>query len=325
MGQEPDRIKKGVDLSAFSLWGGERLIDGEQAILAGISGGVDSMVLLELLLRLFTGRIVVCHVNHGLRGEESDGDEELVRGVAEEKGLRYLRAYGDVNAMAKNRGVSVELAARDFRRECFMRWSEECSANVLFLAHHANDQAETVLFNLCRGGGARGISPMRKYSENLTVIRPLLECKRSEIVEYARTHQIKWREDSTNAHPVAARNRLRLEVLPALEDVMQRSVVEKLSQAARLEESRILALREAIEGMNLLDPQGRLYLPKVLPLGGALRRTIVHWYLSIKEVSDISFELVEEVEGILRSNSSSKVNLPGNKFARRKEKRLIIE
>lgn len=312
-------------LSGFSLWGNEFPAGESSLLLAGISGGVDSMVLLEHLWSLFGDRIVVCHINHGLRGEESDGDEKMVREEAERRGLVFLTLRGDVNQLSADRGISVELAAREFRKECFEKWADEVSATVLFLAHHANDQAETVLFNLCRGGGARGIRRTHERDSGLLVIRPLLTCAREEIVQYARENGIQWREDSTNAHPVATRNRLRLEALPLLEDIMQRSVVRKLAQAGQLENERAMALDEAMEILDLLDSQGRLYLPKVNEMGESLRKAVIHWYLRYNRVTDISRELVDGIESILSSDSPAKMNLPGNRFARRKEKRLFIE
>lgn len=294
-------------------------------VLVGVSGGVDSMVLLDLLALRYGSRLVVCHVNHGLRGGASDGDEEFVREEAASRGLRFLSRHGDVNELACRRKISMELAAREFRYECFFAWGEKTGARALFLAHHANDQAETVLFNLCRGSA--GLVGMRAVCERsgLTLLRPLLGVARAVIVRYAQKRGLSWREDATNEQPVAARNRMRAEAIPLLGAIVERDVAEKISQAARLAEQKDKALREAVENMSLLDSQRRLFLPAVLSCGRELRGVILHWYLEKCGVPRLSESLVESVEELLHTESSSRLMLPGGHLLRRKEKRLFVE
>ena len=294
-------------------------------LLIGVSGGVDSMVLLHLLYPLCGSRLVVCHVNHGLRGEASDGDEEFVRSHCRKWELSFVSCRGEVAVRAERDKVSVELAAREFRYDCFSRWAEEYGASVLFLAHHANDQAETVLFNLCRGSA--GLAGIRSVSERrgLRLVRPLLGVARRDIQAYAGRHGLTWREDATNEQPVAVRNEIRAEVVPALERIMGRDVVGKLSQAARLASEKEAALLEAVAGMSLLDPQGRLYLPRVLACGRELRRVILHWYLVRGAVSGISEAMVSAAEGLLVPGAPARIMLPGGRLLRRKERRLFVE
>ncbi len=294
------------------------------ALLVGVSGGVDSMALLACLHARYGGRLIVCHVNHGLRGEEADGDESFVRLRAETLGVKFLSKKGNVAALAAEAGLSMESAARAFRYECFREWSRECGTPVLLLAHHANDQAETVLFNLCRGGaGARGMRPVSER-DGLTLIRPLLALSRPQIETFARASGLVWREDRTNAQPVAVRNELRNEVIPALERIMRRPVCEAISRAAELEWERALALDELLERENLLDPQGRLFLPKIETFSPELRRAALYWYLKRNRIAGLSRELVLRVETLL-TGACSCVNLPGGGCARRREKRLFIE
>lgn len=295
------------------------------AVLVGVSGGVDSMVLLDVLVPLYGSRLVLCHVNHGLRGGASDGDEEFVRRESARRELRFVSSLGNVNERACREKISVELAAREFRYECFSAWGEEMGAKVLFLAHHANDQAETILFNLCRGSA--GLAGIRAVSERagLTLLRPLLGVSRAEIVRYALARGLCWREDATNDLPVAARNRIRAEVIPALEAIVGRHVVEKISQAARLAEQKDKALREAVENMSLLDSRGRLFLPAVAACGHELRGVILHWYLEKCGVPRLSESLVQAAEELLDTESASRLMLPGGHLLRRKEKRLFVE
>lgn len=295
-------------------------------LLAGISGGVDSMVLLHLLFPVYRERLIVCHINHGLRGRDADLDQELVESVARKMGLECLIQKGDVEGYARAKGISIELAAREFRYQWFNEWAKKTGAGVLFLAHHADDQAETVLFNLCRGGGGlKGMSAASVTGGGLILSRPLLGCLRRDIQEYACSQGIKWREDHTNSLPVAVRNKLRLQVVPLLEEIMHRPVTARIAKAAELEKERSEALSWLLESMELTDPQGRLYLPKVVPVPPSLRRAIIHWYLVRNKVSGISSEMVDEVERILEPSGPAKYNLPGGGCVRRKEKRLIIQ
>lgn len=314
-----------VEPAGFPFPGTLALVPEAGAVLVGVSGGVDSMVLLDLLVPLYGSRLVLCHVNHGLRGEASDGDEEFVRNEAVHRELRFVSERGDVNDRACREKISVELAAREFRYECFSVWGQETGANVLFLAHHANDQAETVLFNLCRGSA--GLAGIRAVSERagLTLLRPLLGVSRTGIVSYALARGLSWREDATNDQPVAARNRIRAEVIPVLESIMGRNVVEKMSQAARLAEQKDKALREAVESMSLLDSHGRLFLPAVSACGSELRGVILHWYLEKCGVSHLSESLVQSAEALLDTAAASRLMLPGGHLLRRKEKRLFVE
>lgn len=309
----------------FPFPGTLTLVPEEGAVLVGVSGGVDSMVLLDVLVPLYGSRLVLCHVNHGLRGEASDGDEEFVRREAARREVCFVSGRGDVNERACREKISVELAAREFRYECFSAWGEETGAKVLFLAHHANDQAETVLFNLCRGSA--GLAGVRAVSDRagLTLLRPLLGVSRAAIVSYALARGLSWREDATNDQPVAARNRIRAEVIPVLESIMGRNVVEKMAQAARLAEQKDKALREAVESMSLLDAQGRLFLPAVSACGCELRGVILHWYLEKCGVSRLSESLVQAAEELLDAKSASRLMLPGGHLLRRKEKRLFVE
>ncbi len=191
-----------------------------ERILAAVSGGLDSMVMLELFTALRKKRkweIFVGHVNHSLRGRESDGDEAFVRKRAELLGLRCLSVRIDVRAEAKHAGKSIEEAARDLRYRALERMRLECGARWIATAHHADDNAETILAHLIRGagaGGLRGIHPRRGC-----IIRPLLFAERQALLRFANTRKISWREDSTNREITYRRNFIRRRLLPAIREL----------------------------------------------------------------------------------------------------------
>jgi tRNA(Ile)-lysidine synthase len=177
-----------------------------------VSGGADSVVLLHLLLRL-TDRtqvqLLVLHVNHQLRGEESDHDEEFVRTLAAAHGLRCF------TERTQPAPGNLEQNARDARREFFFRIRKEQNLTAIALGHTRSDQAETVLYRLLRGAGTAGLAGMR-FRTKEGIIRPLLEISRGEVREWAVEQGIVWREDATNADREFTRNRLRNEAMPAL-------------------------------------------------------------------------------------------------------------
>lgn len=202
-----------------------RLASAGEGLLLAVSGGVDSMVLLELLRRVAPElgvRIAVAHFNHGLRGAESDGDERFVRNAADRLNLMFVGGAGDVSGLAGRKGISIEMAARELRHDFLAQAAERCGARTIALAHHADDQVETFWLRLLRGQAGPGLAAMRwkaasPADPNLTIIRPLLNFAKQEILEASRLLPVEFREDSSNATVHHQRNQLRREVLPALQ------------------------------------------------------------------------------------------------------------
>ena len=175
-------------------------LDRTQRVLAAVSGGADSMCLLYFLRE--QGYDVSCaHFNHRLRGEEAVRDEEFVRAWCEEERIPFYSGSGDVRAHARKTGKTVEEAARDLRYAFLRETAKKLNAQ-LTLAHHADDNAETVLLNLVRGTDLHGLCGMRPKQGDL--VRPFLEQTRAELAAYAHSHNIPHVEDRTNADPNAA-------------------------------------------------------------------------------------------------------------------------
>jgi tRNA(Ile)-lysidine synthase len=195
------------------------LINPGESLVVGLSGGADSIALLDLLSRLpgYHLQLIAVHLNHCLRGVESDADEEFCRDVANRRRIIFESRRVDVKTLAAESRLNLEDAARRARIEYFDEISKKYRAAAVALAHHADDQAETVLMRLLRGSGMTGLSGMA-YRNSRGYIRPLLDVARSDIERYLQSNGVSWREDASNSDPIYLRNRIRHQLLPLLEE-----------------------------------------------------------------------------------------------------------
>lgn len=194
---------------------------GDGAVLLAVSGGVDSMTMADLFYR--SGIPVrVLHCNFSLRGSESDADEALVRDWCGERSLPFESVRFDTRAHAAQRGVSLEMAARELRYAWFARRSAACGNAPVAVAHHLEDNAETLLLNLLRGtgiDGLRGMRPARPLPGAGRLVRPLLGFSRADIAAYAAGQGVPFREDASNSDTRIKRNLIRHEVLPVFDRI----------------------------------------------------------------------------------------------------------
>lgn len=204
-------------------------------VLVACSGGPDSLALLDLLLllrRRFDLVVTVAHFEHGIRGTASEEDARFVDSFCRARRVPCFIGHGDVPAFAKEQGESIELAARELRYAFLWRTLERCGADVLATAHHADDQAETVLMRILRGTGPDGLAAMKPREGKK--IRPLLFARREDILDYCRERGLTPRHDATNDIPACTRNLLRLNVLPYLRQSCNPEVARALCQLAEL-------------------------------------------------------------------------------------------
>lgn len=195
------------------------LTEGDKVILA-LSGGIDSMVLADLLLKAKV-EFVAAHCNFHLRGHESDGDDWFVRKFAENRGIQCFVKHFETEKYAAKYGISIEMAARDLRYAWFEQLRQQLGYDKIAVAHHADDQAETFFINLLRGAGLNGLKGMKP--QNGFIIRPLLWASREQIRKYAVENHVVWREDHTNVESVYLRNRIRNQLMPVFDELQPKA------------------------------------------------------------------------------------------------------
>jgi tRNA(Ile)-lysidine synthase len=296
--------------------------------LIGVSGGRDSIALLHLLRSAGYQKLIVCHLDHRLRGRASNADARFVENVASAAALDCEIGVADVRALAKESKVSIETAARIARFGFFVSVARRRRCRTIFLAHHADDLVETALLNLFRGASPSGIAAMREISIHrigkfpLTIVRPLLGIWRREIDVYVKEHSLKFREDATNRLLGARRNRIRHRILPYVERRLGRDVRENIWRTAKIwsdEDVMLDSLANAVVGDETLDVLRLREIPV------ALQRRVIRCWLRRKEISNLSFDLVENIRRLIFPNAkSAKTNLPGNLFVRRQKNKLFI-
>jgi tRNA(Ile)-lysidine synthase len=209
-------------------------------ILVGVSGGIDSVVLLDLLSVISTRgwcTIHVAHCNHQLRGEASHQDELHVRRLASKYGLHFHHTSADVAGYSKDYNLGIETAARIMRYQFFEKAAKASHADVIATAHHSEDNAETLLMNLMRGSGITGLAgipPRRDLDKKLSYIRPILWLSKKEIEHYAKVRNLEWREDESNTELNFTRNKIRHELLPMLRAEYSPGLTEVLNRTTTL-------------------------------------------------------------------------------------------
>jgi tRNA(Ile)-lysidine synthase len=324
--------------------------------LIGVSGGRDSVALLHWLINIGYKKLTVCHLHHDLRGRSSDADARFVENLVaksnekivgqalrlsgQQKGKRsacpttkishidFELGRANVRSLSKKKKTSLETTARDARYSFFAEAAKRRRCHTIFLAHHADDLVETFLFNLIRGAGLTGLAGMRNVSTrridgvDLTIVRPLLSVWRSDIDKYVRERHLRFREDATNKTLAATRNRIRNCIIPYLEKNLGRNIRQNIWRTAMIaaEEEKWID-NEAPDFTNL-----HLSVPGLRALPVALQRRAIMKWLRTQNISEVGFDVIERVRSLAdRQAPIAKVNLPGNRHARRRAGRIFIE
>ncbi len=306
-------------------------ISKRKRYLVGVSGGRDSVALLHWLKFDVRCRdIIVCHLNHSLRGKDSGLDARFVRNLAQSYDFKFESEKKDVRKISEQRKSSIEATARDERLRFFAQISRKWRCKRVILAHHTDDHVETVLMNLFRGSGRltgiRSESNIVSDGVRIELLRPLLTVWRSDIDAYVKSNSISYREDTSNRSNEFLRNRVRNSLIPSLRKIFQRDVTKAVSRAAEV------SMRESdmIEGIILSSEfswinKNELPLLKLNKLNSALQaRAILHW-LRKANLPGVGFAEVELVRSLIKDKSTAKINLPGGNYVRRRNKVIFIE
>ena len=184
-------------------------------LLVAVSGGLDSLVLCDLLMKSHQN-FAIAHCNFQLRGKESDADEDFVSNYCKENRIEFFSKKFEVKKQKGSGNFSTQMAARDLRYNWFFELMETHHFDYLLTAHHLNDSLETFLINLSRGSGIHGLAGIQEHTQ---ILRPLLPYSKNEILAYANGNHLKWREDSSNAETDYVRNKIRHHIIPVLEEI----------------------------------------------------------------------------------------------------------
>lgn len=324
------------------------MISEQDCVIVGVSGGADSVCLLFVLCALqetLPFSIVVVHVEHGIRGEESLKDAEFVENLCRKLGVRFVKYSYDIRAAAKVQHISVEEAGRNARYEAFTDALNKNGGTRIAVAHNKNDQAETILWNLTRGTGLRGMGGTKPVRGN--IIRPLLGVSRKEIEEYLFEKGITYCTDQTNLSDDYTRNKLRLHVLPYLEKELNHNAVSHIAEAgmhlqkveaymeetARREAKSCIYLEE--KGKNQeryqgkLDKKGTMVYIRVnlmLEKPQVIREYLFRHCLELAGcgLKDIGSVHIESLENLLWVQSGREAHLPGGFVAKRSQDSIWI-
>jgi len=303
-------------------------------ILVGVSGGPDSVCLLDILVKLapkYNLKLIIAHVNYGLRGKDSDKDEVFVRELTGRCGIRIevLKWRRGSTSLDHNNQKRLSLhkisenVLREIRYDFFEKIRKQKKFDLIAVAHNLDDQVETFLMRIIRGSGLAGLSSM-KYKNN-KIIRPLLGITRKEITNYLKNNKLKYRIDKTNKKNLFLRNKIRNNLIPYLEKDFNPNIKKTIfSSVAAISED--YSLISSLSEKNFQKNE-KLNVKKLLKLHPALQRMAIRKILSGKKsgLKNIESSHIEEILKVLKSekNKSQTVTLKGLKLARKGDKVTI--
>ena len=322
------------------------MIEKNDVVIAGVSGGADSVCLLFILCSLqerLGFRVKVCHVNHELRGREADEDEAYVKELCARLGVPCRIFREDVELIAAKRKQSLEEAGRTVRRAAFGTMCREDGGTKIATAHHRDDNAETVLLNIARGTGLKGLCGIRPVQGRW--IRPLLASSREQIESFLKAQGVSWRTDATNEEDDYTRNRIRHNILPVMKEQVNAGVVRHLEELSMqslevwqyLEQGVQKARERCVcvqEERNGAYHAGQKKVPEVIRIGGkafgqeapAVQKQLVRECIAAvrggeKDIGSVHLKSVTELFG---RQCGKRVDLPGGVTAERTYDGIVI-
>lgn len=308
------------------------MISNHDKVVLGVSGGMDSVTLLHIMHNLkeeLEIQLHVAHLDHQFRGEESRQDAEFVQQLCTQWGIPYTLLEYDVPAYIKKTKLSPEEAARQIRYNFFEQVAKDNKANKVALAHNANDNAETILFNFMRGSGLDGLCGIPPVRDSF-YIRPLIEIYRREIEIYMKENNLQFRLDKTNLEKIYTRNKIRLELIPYLEKEFNPNLLSILNRTSKVALAENEYLKEVNQNIlaqiaRIEKGQAFLQLREFLKQPIALQRRIIKSTFANVSGGDLEFKHIEEVIRFAqKGGSGDRIDLPGNFSLLKDYENLII-
>ncbi len=289
-----------------------RLFEVDDKLLVAVSGGVDSVCLLNMLIQCGYN-VAVAHCNFQLRGAESDGDEAFVKQLADEKKLVFYSKRFNTQEYANEYGISIQMAARQLRYNWFDTIRKANNYSFTIIAHNRNDVSETFFINLLRGTGIKGLAGIPMKNEN--IVRPLLFASRIQIVEYVHFYNIQYREDSSNTQTKYLRNKIRHELMPLLNEINEHSLdniyhtIQHLNDAALIYAETIDQYRQTFVQINGDEVYIEIEKIKNTQTPETILYELIHQYgFTSKQCADI-FENINGISGqVFLSNTHKMVH-----------------
>ena len=283
------------------------LIENNDNIVVGFSGGPDSVFLVEMLKKLqcfFNFKIYLVHINHLLRGEDADSDEKFSFEYAKKNNLEIFIKRIPVKKIAKEIGKTLEEVGREERYKFFSEIYEKVGANKIATAHNKDDQIETFLFRLTRGASLQGLEGIKTKNNN--IIRPISEIYKKDILEYLNKNEIQYKIDKTNFENEFTRNSIRLDLIPFIEERYNIKFKDKIFSL--IEEIRENNQNNSLNLSDYTDSKNRILLEKIKFLSNFDRKNLLGLFLNEKNI-EVNRNKIDEINSLIKSNGTKKIDL----------------
>ena len=286
------------------------LIENNDTIVVGFSGGPDSVFLVEMLKKLqnfINFKIYLVHINHLLRGKDAVSDENFSFEYAKKNNLEIFIKRIPVKEIAKEVGKTLEEVGREERYKFFSEIYEKVRATKIATAHNKDDQIETFLFRLIRGTSLQGLEGIKIKNNN--VIRPISEIYKKDILEYLNKNEIQYKIDKTNFENEFTRNSIRLDLIPFIEKRYNIKFKEKIFSL--IEEIRENNQNNSLNLSDFIDSENRIILEKIKFLSNFNKKNLLGIFLNKKNIT-VNRNKIDEIESLIRSNGTKKIDMNKN-------------
>lgn len=283
------------------------LIESNDIIVVGFSGGPDSVFLVEMLKKLqhfFNFKIYLVHINHLLRGEDADSDENFSFEYAKKNNLEIFIKRIPVKEIAKEVGKTLEEVGREERYKFFSEIYEKVRATKIATAHNKDDQIETFLFRLIRGTSLQGLEGIKIKNNN--VIRPISEIYKKDILEYLNKNEIQYKIDKTNFENEFTRNSIRLDLIPFIEERYNIKFKDKIFSL--IKEIRENNQNNSLNLSDYTDSENRIILEKTKFLSNFDKKNLLSLFLNKKNI-EVNRNKIDEISSLIKSNGTKKIDL----------------